>query len=183
MQAARRGDADAWDALLQTHQLPLYVFVVKMIHNETTALDLVQETFIAATKHLRSLKNDKRFGSWLFSIARQKCAGHWRRHRDTDPLPEGDTLEAAEDPLPGEWLIAAEPEARLHEQIEQLPEPHREVIILFFLEDFSIEEIADITQSKPGTVKSRLHYAKKTLRQQLEFKNEFTERHPASATR
>ncbi len=183
VQAARRGDADAWDSLFRFHQLPLYVFVIKMVRNETTALDLVQETFIAATKYLGSLKNDERFVSWLFSIARQKCAGHWRRHRDVEPLPEEDNLAVAEDPLPGDWLIAAEQESHLHEQIEKLPEPHREVIVLFFLEEFSIEEIADITDSKPGTVKSRLHYAKRTLRKLLESENEITERQPAASTR
>ena len=182
VKAARRGDADAWDALFRAYQLPVYVFVIKMVRNETIALDLVQETFIAATKYLGSLKNDERFVSWLFSIARQKCAGHWRKHKEVEPLPEQD-LEASEDPMPHDWMIAAERESHLHEQIEKLPEPHREVIVLFFLEEFSIEEIAEITDSKPGTVKSRLHYAKKTLRKLLESANEITERHPADATR
>lgn len=181
VQAARRGDADAWDALFRTHQLPLYVFVIKMVRNETTALDLVQETFIAATKYLGSLKNDERFVSWLFSIARQKCAGHWRKHREMESLPED--LGVVEKGLPGDWLVAAEQESQLNEQIGKLPDPHREVIILFFLKEFSIEEIAVITDSRPGTVKSRLHYAKKTLRKLLESENEITERHPARATR
>lgn len=183
VRAARRGDADAWDALFRAHQLPLYVFVIKMIRNETTALDLVQETFIAATRYLGSLKSDERFVSWLFSIARQKCAGHWRRHKDVEPLPEPEDVEATEEQQPGDWLVAAEQESLLHEQIEKLPEPHREVIVLFFLEEFSIEEIAEITDSKPGTIKSRLHYAKKSLRQMLESHHEITQRHPLGATR
>ena len=91
VQAARRGDADAWDALFRAHQLPLYVFVLKMVRHDTTALDIVQETFIAATRYLGSLKDDGLFLSWMFSIARQKCAAQWRRD-SRNPLanPAGD---------------------------------------------------------------------------------------------
>ena len=56
--------------------------------------------------------------------------------------------------------------------LDQLPLPHRSVLLLYFVEDFSIAEIAGITGSQPGTVKSRLHYAKKSLRKLLEVKNE-----------
>lgn len=184
VQAARRGDADAWDGLFQACQLPLYAFVIKMVRNESTTLDIVQETFIAATRHLGSLREDGRFLSWMFSIARQKCTAHWRRTRnEPDPTAEANDPEAVDDTLPGDLLLAAEQQELLQEHLARLPEPHREVVVLFFLEEFSLEEIAEITGSKVGTVKSRLHYAKKTLRQRLEKEDEITKRNPVGASR
>lgn len=184
VQAARRGDADAWNGLFQACQLPLYAFVIKMVRNESTALDIVQETFIAATRHLGSLREDGRFLSWMFSIARQKCTAHWRRTRnEPDPTAEANDPEALDETRPGDLLLAAEQQQLLHEHLARLPEPHREVVVLFFLEEFSLEEIAEITESKIGTVKSRLHYAKKTLRRQLEKENEITQRNPVGASR
>lgn len=56
--------------------------------------------------------------------------------------------------------------------INQLPPPHRSVLLLHYIEDFSLEEIARVTEAQIGTVKSRLHYAKKSLRKILEAKNE-----------
>ncbi len=183
VRAARRGDPDAWDVLFKRHQLPLYVFIVKMVRNETTALDIVQETFIAATRHIASLRDEKRFVSWLFSIARQKCTQHWRRSkREPEPLLEREDFEPVDDIQPGDWLLADDQAEQAHALLNQLPEAHREVMVLFFLDEFSLEEISESTNSKIGTVNSRLHYAKKTLRELVEKKNENTERYPVGKT-
>jgi RNA polymerase sigma-70 factor, ECF subfamily len=187
VQAARRGDADAWDELFRVHQLPLYVFVLKMVRNETTALDIVQETFIAATRYLGSLKEDGRFLSWMFSIARQKSAAHWRRStRDPMANPateEIEKFEAVDEIDPTDFLVAAEQEQFLQTLLDRLPGSHREVLILFFLEEFSLEEISEITECPVGTVKSRLHYAKKSLRKLIENEDEIAEGNPVATIR
>ena len=167
--AARRGDPDAWDALLRRHQLPIYAYVIELVRHDQTALDLVQETFIAAARHLASLRDDSKFSSWLFGIAHQKVIQHWRKPvRDHAPLDElADVLpDDADDPCG--WLIRREREEEFFAKLSELPEPQREVLLLHFLEDFSLEEIADITSAPVGTVKSRLHYAKRALRKLLE---------------
>jgi hypothetical protein len=66
---ARAGEPAAWDTLFKRYQLPLYVYVFELVHDEQTSLDVVQETFIAAARHIASLRDDERFGSWLFGIA------------------------------------------------------------------------------------------------------------------
>src|SRR5580698_11602626 len=76
---ARAGDPAAWDALFRRYQLPLYVFVFELVRDEQAALDIVQETFIAAARHLGGLRDDGKFGSWLFGIAHQKCIQLWRK--------------------------------------------------------------------------------------------------------
>jgi RNA polymerase sigma-70 factor (ECF subfamily) len=162
--AARTGDAAAWDTLFRRYQLPLYAYVVELLHNEQTALDVVQETFINATRYLHSLRDDAKFGSWLFSIAHQKCQQHWRKPRREEPLDDNFAEYAAEDVLPGELLIRAEQQEEFMKTLQQLSEMHRSVLLLHFLEDFSLDEIATVTGVSLGTVKSRLHYAKKAMR-------------------
>src|ERR1051325_4570122 len=76
---ARAGESAAWDTLFRRYQLPLYVYVFELVRDEQTSLDIVQETFINATRHIGSLRDDERFGGWLFGIAHQKCIQHWRK--------------------------------------------------------------------------------------------------------
>ena len=84
VQEARAGDAAAWDVLFQRYQLPLYVYIFELVRDEQTSLDLVQETFINAVRHLGSLRDDDKFGGWLFGIAHQKCIQSWRKKNRAD---------------------------------------------------------------------------------------------------
>lgn len=170
---ARAGDAKAWDVLFRRYQLPLYAYVMELVRHEQTALDVVQETFINAVRHLKSLREDVRFGSWLFSIAHQKVVQHWRkqgRERDwlADGLLDGEVEFASVEAGPDASMVGQEDQAELLKHLEELPLAQRSVLVLHYLEDFSIEEIATITEVPLGTVKSRLHHARLALRKQLE---------------
>jgi len=168
---ARAGEPAAWDALFRRYQLPLYVYVFELVRDEQAGLDIVQETFIAAARHIGGLREDGKFGSWLFGIAHQKCVQRWRKRREIllDEIPEPpDEFEDGPDDL----LIRREQEKEFMQLLSQLPLPQRSVLLLHFVEDFPLEEIARITETQLGTVKSRLHYAKKTLRKLVEEKNE-----------
>ena len=166
---ARAGEPEAWDILFKRYQLPLYVYAFELVHNEQSSLDIVQETFINAVRHIDTLRDDDRFGGWLFGIAHQKCIQRWRaQNRENAALQELSfaPAECAEDP--GGWLIREEQEAEFMKLLNQLPLPQRSVLLLHFVEDFSLEEIAGITGAPLGTVKSRLHYAKHALKKLLE---------------
>jgi RNA polymerase sigma-70 factor (ECF subfamily) len=168
---ARAGEQAAWDRLFQRYQLPVYVYVFELVHDEQTSLDIVQEAFVAAVRHIASLREDGKFGSWLFGIAHQKCIQRWRkRDRESAALEQitHSAEELGEDP--GELLIRQEDEAQFMKWLDQLPPTHRAVLLLHFIEDFSLEEIARITAANVGTVKSRMHYAKKALRKLWEEK-------------
>jgi RNA polymerase sigma-70 factor (ECF subfamily) len=169
VQEARAGDARAWDVLFKRYQLPLYVYAFELVRDEQTSLDLVQETFINAARHIGSLRDDDKFGSWLFGIAHQKCVQRWRhQQRETAALEEFAEAPAEPDDDPRELLIRQEQEAAFMKLLDQLPQPQRSVLLLRFVEDFSLDEIAAITAVPIGTVKSRLHNAKRALRQLLE---------------
>ena len=166
---ARAGECAAWDSLFRRYQLPLYVYVFELVRDEQAGLDIVQETFIVAVKYIGGLREDCKFGSWLFGIAHQKVIQHWRQRKEIlfDEIPERpDDLEDGPDDL----LIRREQEAGFMKLLEQLPLTQRSVLLLHFVEDFPLEEIGRITETPLGTVKSRLHYAKKSLRKLLEKK-------------
>jgi RNA polymerase sigma-70 factor (ECF subfamily) len=161
---ARAGEAAAWDALFRRYQLPLYVYIFELVRDEQTSLDIVQETFINAVRHLGSLRDDAKFGSWLFGIAHQKCIQRWRKQAREEMLRD----EFADAPAqfetgPDDLLMREEQEAEFMNLLNQLPPPQRSVLLLHFVEEFSLDEIAGITGVSLGTVKSRLHYAKKSL--------------------
>src|SRR6266705_855255 len=87
---ARAGNPAAWDGLFRRYQLPLYVYVFELVHDEQVSLDIVQETFINAVRHIGSLREDGKFGGWLFGIAHQKFIQRWRKQ-----TREESALEAA----------------------------------------------------------------------------------------
>ncbi|MGP8219860.1 MAG: RNA polymerase sigma factor, partial [Limisphaerales bacterium] len=140
---AKAGEPEAWDILFQRYQLPLYAYVFELVHDEQTSLDLVQETFIAAVRHIGGLRDDAKFGSWLFGIAHQKCLQRWRKQNRDEMLRDKiagvpDEFEAGPDDL----LIRQEQEAEFMNLLNQLPLPQRSVLLLHFVGDFSLEEIA-----------------------------------------
>ena len=172
---ARAGSSDAWDVLFKRYQLPLYVYVFELARDEQTSLDVVQETFIAAVRHLSGLREDCKFGSWIFGIAHQKCVQRWRK-RTRDQMLRDELAEMPEEleSGPDDLLIAQEREGKFMEVLNQLPLPQRSALLLHFIEEFSLEEISGITRVSIGTVKSRIHYAKKALRDLWEQNNENT---------
>ncbi|HKW31180.1 MAG TPA: RNA polymerase sigma factor [Verrucomicrobiae bacterium] len=162
---ARAGEPGAWDALFHRYQLPLYVYVFELVNDEQTSLDIVQETFIAAVRHIGSLRDDNKFGSWLFGIGHQKCIQRWRKQNREDNLC-GEIAELPDEfeNSPDTLLIRHEQEAEFMNLLDRLPLPQRAVLLLHFIENFSLEEIARITNTPLGTVKSRMHHAKRALR-------------------
>jgi RNA polymerase sigma-70 factor, ECF subfamily len=171
VEEARAGEPEAWDILFKRYQLPLYVYVFELVHDEQTSLDVVQETFINAVRHVGSLRDDDKFGSWLFGIAHQKCIQRWRKQSREEMLRDGMAEAPAQfENAPDDLFIRQEQEAEFMNLLNQLPLPQRSVLLLHFVEDFSIDEIARITGTNPGTVKSRLHYAKHALKKLVEAK-------------
>src|SRR4051794_39196707 len=141
VQQARAGSSAAWDTLFKRYQLPLYVYVFELVHEEQTSLDIVQETFIQAVRYLVNLREDEKFGGWLFGIAHQKCIQRWRKQgREAAFLEEIAAAETDYDSGPLDVLIRAEDEAEFMELLAKLPLPQRSVLLLHFVEEFSLQE-------------------------------------------
>src|SRR5208283_6141390 len=113
VQQAKAGEPEAWSVLFRRYQLPLYVYVFELARDEQTSLDIVQEAFIAAVRHIGSLREEAKFGGWLFGIAHQKCAQWWRQQNRAAALR--DEIEQSAPDLedgPDEVLIRHEQEAQ-----------------------------------------------------------------------
>jgi RNA polymerase sigma-70 factor (ECF subfamily) len=165
---ARLGERDAWDSLLAFYQLRLFGFARRLVDDREDALDIVQETQTAAVRHIGSLRDDGRFGGWLFAIARQRCLLRLRQRQRAiveavEQLDEfQDTADSAED-----LLFRREQAEAIDRAIATLPEPQKTAILLHYFLDLPLIELAEVMQSPVGTAKSRLHFARLALRRAL----------------
>ncbi|HUR46742.1 MAG TPA: RNA polymerase sigma factor, partial [Candidatus Saccharimonadales bacterium] len=141
VEQARAGSQEAWRLLFQRYQLPLYVYIFELVRSEQTTLDIVQETFSSAARYLGTLREDGKFGSWLFGIAHQKCVQQWRRnaHEATMLQELAHSGEETEE-SPEQVLLRQEQEAEFLQFLAQLPPQHRSVLLLHYIEDFSLEQ-------------------------------------------
>ena len=166
---ARLGVLTAWDTLFRRYQLPIFTYVHELVRDEQASFDLVQETFISAVRHIDGLREDEKFPSWLFGIAHQKCIQRWRRDRRSESIVEELSNAPAEwAESPDELMIKNEDASHFMAQLNQLPLAQRSALLLHFVEDFSLEEIVEITGAQIGTVKSRIHYGKRALKKLME---------------
>ena len=162
------GDEAAFRELLALHGPRLLAFTRRMMSGSADlAEDLVQEIWVAIFRGLPTLLDVTKFRPWAFRIARDRIYREFRRRKPPiDSMQEVDVEEIAEvgDPEP-----AVEPEELQHCLAALSPE-HREVLMLRFFEEMDYEEIARVTGSTLGTVRSRIHYAKRALRRAFEEK-------------
>ena len=169
---ARAGEPAAWDALFRRYQLPLYVYVFELVHDEQTSLDLVQETFIAAVRHIGSLRDDEKFGSWLFGIAHQKCIQRWRKQNREEMSARGNSpMRRTNLKTARTTCSSGGTGSRIYESAESIAVAATLGVAAALRRGlFARRNRAALPETQPGTVKSRLHYAKKSLRKLLEEK-------------
>ncbi len=150
--------------LIELYERPLFYYLRRFMEREEDAWDVLQEVWVKVMRSISSVKSAGTLTPWLYRIARNTMIDHQRRERRCEPLPEDDGPGALIDDtkeLDWGYLDTA---AAIHEGLAHLPPTEREVLTLFFLEEFSIQEIAEIAGAPVGTIKSRLHRARGNLR-------------------
>jgi RNA polymerase sigma-70 factor (ECF subfamily) len=166
-----RHDHRAFAEIIRRYERPIYVFVWNLTSDRHTSEDLVQETFVAAHRHLHRFDASKgSLRTWLFTIARRKCL-NWhckKRPRYMPSLPEPTT-----DADPAANVIADEMFALLDGALAGLPIEQRTAFTLFELQSLTYAEIAQIERVSLGTVKSRIARARTKLRTILFQSEEF----------
>jgi len=161
------GDEVAFQELLALYGPHLLRFTRKMIESPETADDLTQEIWVAIFRGLPGLRDVDKFRPWAFRIARDRIYREYRRRNvGVRPLDDNE-LEAL--PEIEETSVTLEA-GELQESLDLIPPDQREVLVLRFFEEMSYEEIARVTGCTLGTVRSRIHYAKRALRNALERK-------------
>ena len=170
------GDESSFASLVQRHLKSVYSFAVHSVGD--AAEDIAQDTFLKAWKNLRRYDpRSAKFKTWLLRIARNTIIDHLRRkksfvfsdlgneHDDTfaDRLPDTS-------PLPDEILAHAQETQTLAETLDTLPPAQREVLLLRYMNQLSFEEIGEVLDEPPSTVRSRHHRGLAELRKRLQQK-------------
>lgn len=176
---ALAGEEGAIRAILQANNRRLFRIARGILRNDSEAEDVVQETYVRALTHLGGFRGDSSLSTWLSRIAMNEAMGRLRgQHlRQCDSLhheqPEAEIIQfpatsAASDPEKS--MAQREIQRFVEHAIDELPEPFRMVFITRVMEEMSVEETAKLLGLKPETVKTRLHRARATLRDNVEKK-------------
>lgn len=166
----RRGDRQAWQEVVRRWEMPLFYYLRRLLHHEADAWDTLQQTWIAAYRGIGSLSNTANFIVWLHRIARNLAISHRRgaRHALAELAIEETELPECSQQSPDSRAEAFDDAEQVHRAMDQLSVAHREVLALYFMQDLSIEQIAMVTGASEGTIKSRLYYAKRALREKID---------------
>ena len=177
LRGARRGDLEAYDALVRRYQERIYATVYHMTSNHEDANDLAQETFIKAFQALKSFKGGSSFYTWIYRIAVNKTINFLkqrknRTHMSLDDLDfnaehDPDLLALVSDKTPRREAGLSELQEKLNAAMLKLSEPHRMVVVLHDVQGLPHDEIAEIMECNIGTVRSRLFYARQQLQAYL----------------
>ena len=175
---AQEGDLSAFDELIRRYQERVYATVYHMTSNHEDANDLTQETFVKAYKALSSFKGDSGFFTWVYRIAVNKTINFLKqkknRHNgfslndlDFNAEHDPDLVALISDKNPRRDMGLSELQEKLNEAMQKLSDVHRLVVTLHDIQGMSHEEIGKIMDCNPGTVRSRLFYARQQLQGSL----------------
>lgn len=178
----RRGDVEAFRALVRRHQRALYNFALRQVRTPEAAEDIVQDVFVRIVQNVETFKEEARFSTWAYTIARNLCIDHLRKrvhrkHASLDAPAPGAEGEGEGTPL-GERVagsgagadrtaIGRQLQEHIKAAVEALPEDQREVFLMRQVGELAFKEIAEIVGVSENTVKSRMRYALERLQAAL----------------
>lgn len=168
---AQRGNADACRELIDSHRDRLYAFVWRMVRNHHDAEDVCQEAFLKAFSALDTFETKYRFSTWLFTIGYRLCLNRIKGNKksassvDLSLFSDGSASTADQ--------VADDEQARklkqqIWQSVDTLSPSQRAVVLLFYKESMSCQQIGQVLQVPVATVKSHLHRARNRLRDSLE---------------
>lgn len=178
IEGLKKGDPVAFRHLIDLHQRPIFLLCLRLMGHETEAEDMTQETFIRASQAITSFRGEAALGTWLYRIATNLCKnriGYLKRRKQSSH----DHLPALEAKTGDHWQSMAE-EVVIHDQPEEsiegkeaqnliiqalnsLPIKQKSVLTLRDIKGLTYQEIAEMTQTSLGTVKSRIHQGRQQL--------------------
>lgn len=177
----QQGDAGAFDRLIAAHSGRVYNLAYRMLGSAPDAEDAAQEAFVRAFSSIKRFRGNASFATWLHRITVNVCLDELKRRRGR-PQPLTSFINQNDDPAQEkeDYLLgnssAADPQVVFEQRLKQkevqtalnaLPELHRAVVVLCDMEGCSYEEAAAALNTNTGTIKSRLHRARQSLRQIL----------------
>ena len=177
-EAVRRvqaGDTEAFEPLVEKYKRKVFRLAYQVLRDQEEALDVAQEAFVKAFRALPAFKGDSAFYTWLFRITmnvaldrkRQRATRAKSLGAEDVPPEEWERTATSTDPDPEDVATGAERRERIRKGLDSLSEHHRAIIIFSDIEGLQYREIAEVLGIPMGTVMSRLHHARKRLREVL----------------
>ena len=173
IQRTLAGDQRAFSTLVRRYQKPLHALVWRKIGDFHIAEEIAQDIFLNVYKKLQTLKNPKRFAGWLYVIATRRCIAWLKKKRipmkSLDVMPPEELEELAYVQYHAEQqaeVVSEQHREVVKRLLQKLPESERTVVTLHYLGDMTCEDISKFLGVSPNTVKSRLHRARKRLKEQ-----------------
>jgi RNA polymerase sigma-70 factor (ECF subfamily) len=160
----RQGRPEVFAELVREMERPLLYYATKLLRDDDRALEVLQEIWLRTFQSIRRLEEPRRLRPWLYRIAHGLVVD---RIRHDVSQAQVEQARAVAPDAACEASFAAEDAAAIHRALDELDDKHREVLILHFLEDMPLADIAAVTDCPVGTVKSRLFYARQALRDVL----------------
>lgn len=178
VQRVQNGEVSAFNQLVQKYRQSLFSIIYNMTGNREDATDIAQEAFIKAFQSIKQFRGQASFYTWIYRIAVNSSITFIKRAKKQrfinyetidETLVSSDILEYFTAKTKTEkGALLKELQEKLNEALQKLSPKHRIVVILHEVEGMNHKEIADITKTSEGTVRSRLHYAKKMLQAYLQ---------------
>ena len=176
VEQAKNQNSEAITKLYEEFHNGVYFLCLKIVKNEDDALDLVQDSFLQAFGKLDTLQNPAQFRSWLNQIAANKCRDYLKKKKpvlfsqqqsggEEEEENEPEIEDRDESLIPDKALDTEETRRLIMEIIDGLPDLQRMTVMLYYYEEKSIAEIAAIMECSENTVKSRLNYARKQIKE------------------
>lgn len=173
--AAQKGDGDATNELFNAFYNDLYYFALKTVKDDDLALDITQEAFVEIINTLGNLQEPAAFVTWAKQITYHQCTRYFKKKKDilVDEDEEGHTIfddlqEENSEFIPHEALDKSDFKKTILSILDELSEEQRSATMMFYFDEMSVKEIAEIQGVSEGTIKSRLNYARKAIRNSVE---------------
>ena len=166
-------EADAFRAIIKTHNQRLYRIARGILRNDAEAEDVVQEAYVRAFASLAAFRGDASLATWLSRIVINEALGRLRKRRRIVAMAENPEAQVIRFPLnpsddPERTMAQRQILALVERATDSLPDIYRMVFVARVIEGLSMEETADLLGVRPETVKTRLHRARSLLRKALD---------------
>jgi RNA polymerase sigma factor (sigma-70 family) len=161
------GDQESYRILVDRYHKGLIIHLYNLVHDEQLAEDLAQEAFIKAYQKLSQFNTSYAFSTWLYKIADNIAYRHFKSSKKTSSIDSVEEVLPDDRPSPQEQAELHMTQQSVRDAIQKLEPKYRQIIALYYWDNFSYDEIAQILDRPVGTVKIWLYRAKELLRKEL----------------
>ncbi|MES1151457.1 MAG: sigma-70 family RNA polymerase sigma factor [Dongia sp.] len=164
LQRMAGGDRDAFTVFYRRIERPLFGYLMKLVRERELAEDLLNETLMEVWRQAGRFEGRSAVNTWVFSIAHHRAVSRFRKRRES-ALDEDHAATIADGaPMPDQRAQSSGMSRLLARLMDQLTFEHREVLNLAYYQELSVQEIADVLNLSPNTVKTRMFYARQRLK-------------------